>query len=82
MSRLFRVITLYTVDLASVLIQFGQLDEAISVTSDAIHSVQDVQGSGRTIAKLRGTVDLLGQQCRAPATTFATTARRFLPASR
>ncbi|MGH3867371.1 MAG: hypothetical protein ACRDQ4_14765 [Pseudonocardiaceae bacterium] len=72
--------TLYTVGLASVLTQLGQLDEAISVTTDAMH--QEFRGSGRVIANLRRTVDLLGQQKYPPATTFATAARRLLPASR
>jgi hypothetical protein len=70
----------YTVGLSSVLTQLGQFDEAISVTSDAIHGVQEIRGSGRTIAKLRHTVDLLGQQKYPPATAFATVARRLLPA--
>ncbi len=74
--------TLYTVVLASVLTQLGQLDEAISVTSEAIHEVQEIRGSGRTIAKLRRTVDRLGQQKYAPAKNFAGAARRLLPASR
>jgi hypothetical protein len=71
----------YTVGLSSVLTQLGQFDEAISVTSDAIHGVQGMRGSGRTIAKLRHTVDLLGQQKYEPAVTFATVARRLLPSS-
>jgi transcriptional regulator with XRE-family HTH domain len=70
----------YTVGLSSVLTQLGQLDEAISVTSDAIQEVHDVRGSSRTIANLRRTVDLLGQQKYMPARTFATAARRLLPA--
>ncbi len=71
--------TLYTVSLASILTQRRQLDEAISVTSDAIHGVQEVRGSGQVIANLRRTVDLLSQQKYEPATTFATAARRLLP---
>jgi transcriptional regulator with XRE-family HTH domain len=71
----------YTVDLSSVLTQLGQFDEAISVTSDAIHRVRKIQGSGRTIAKLRRTVDLLGQQKYAPAKNFASAARLLLPTS-
>ncbi|MGH3813612.1 MAG: helix-turn-helix domain-containing protein [Pseudonocardiaceae bacterium] len=70
----------YTVGLSSVLTQLGRLDEAISVTSDAIHGVQEIRGSGRTIANLRRTIDLLGQQKYPPATTFATAAHRLLPA--
>jgi transcriptional regulator with XRE-family HTH domain len=73
--------TLYTIGLATILTQLGQLDEAISVTSDAIHGVHEIRGSGRAIAKLRHTVDLLGQQKYPPATTFATAARRLLSAS-
>lgn len=72
----------YTVGVASILTQRGQFDEAISVTSDAIHGIQEIRGSGLTIANLRRTVDLLGQQKYPPATTFATAARRLLPASR
>lgn len=71
----------YTVGLSSVLTQLGQFDEAISVTSDAIHGVQEIQGSGRIIAQLRRTVDLLGQQKYAPAKNFAGAARLLLPAS-
>jgi transcriptional regulator with XRE-family HTH domain len=72
--------TFYTVGLASILTRLGQLDEAISVTSDAIHGAQEIRGSGRIIVDLRRTVDLLGQQKYEPATTFATAARRLLPA--
>jgi transcriptional regulator with XRE-family HTH domain len=71
----------YTVGLSSVLTQLGQFDEAISVTSDAIQGIQEIRGSGRTIAELRHTVDLLGQQKYEPAVTFATVARRLLPTS-
>ncbi|MGH3685312.1 MAG: helix-turn-helix domain-containing protein [Pseudonocardiaceae bacterium] len=71
----------YTVGLASILTQRGQLDEAISVTSDAIHGIQEVQGSGRIIADLHRTLDLLGQQKYAPAKDFAGAARLLLPAS-
>ncbi len=74
--------TLYTINLASILTQLGQLDEAIRITSHAIHGVRDLEGSGRVIANLRSTVDLLGQQNYSPATTFATAARRLLPSSR
>ncbi|MGH3792273.1 MAG: hypothetical protein ACRDQ9_16070, partial [Pseudonocardiaceae bacterium] len=71
----------YTVGLASILTQRGQLDEAISVTSDTIHGIQEVQGSGRIIADLHRTLDLLGQQKYAPAKDFAGAARLLLPAS-
>lgn len=74
--------TFYTINLASILTQLGQLDEAISLASHAIQGAQEVQGSGRTIAKLRHTVDLLGQQKYPPAKTFAAAARRLLPESR
>ncbi len=70
----------YTVTLASILTQRGQLDEAISLTSETIHGVQNVQGSGLIIANLHRTVDLLGKQKYPPATTFSTAARRLLPA--
>jgi hypothetical protein len=73
---------LYTISLASILTQLGQLDEAISLTSDAVHGVQNFRGSGRAIVNLHRTVDLLGQQKYPPAKTFATAARRLLPASR
>ena len=71
----------YTIGLSSVLTQLGQFDEAISVTSAAIQGIQNVQGSGRTIAELRHTVDLLGQQKYAPAKNFAGAARLLLPTS-
>lgn len=71
----------YTVGLASILAQRRQLDEAISLTSDAIHGIQEVQGSGLIIADLHRTLDLLGQQKYAPAKNFARAARLLLPAS-
>lgn len=71
--------TLYAAGLGSVLAQRGQLDEAISVTSEAIQAVHVVRGSGLTIASLRQTVDLLGQQKYVPARSFATAARLLLP---
>ncbi|MGH3828716.1 MAG: helix-turn-helix domain-containing protein [Pseudonocardiaceae bacterium] len=71
--------TLYAAGLGLILAQRGQLDEAISVTTDAMH--QEFRGSGRVIANLRRTVDLLGQQKYPPATTFAAAARRLLPAT-
>jgi transcriptional regulator with XRE-family HTH domain len=71
---------LYTINLASILTRLGQLDEAISLTSDAIQGIHEIQGSGRTITTLRHTVDLLEKQKYPPATTFATAARRLLPA--
>lgn len=72
---------LYTISLASILTQLGQLNEAISLTSDAVHGVQNLRGSGRAIVNLHRTVDLLSQQNYPPAKTFATAARRLLPAS-
>jgi transcriptional regulator with XRE-family HTH domain len=74
--------TLYTINLASILTRLGQLDEAIAVISDAVQQVDSVRGSGRIVARLNRTVDLLGQQDYPPAKTFATAARRLLPASR
>ncbi len=71
--------TLYAAGLGSVLVQRGQLDEAISVTSEAIQAVHAVEGSGLTIASLRQTVNLLGQQKYAPARSFATAAHLLLP---
>ncbi|MGH3866490.1 MAG: hypothetical protein ACRDQ4_10205 [Pseudonocardiaceae bacterium] len=63
-----------------VLTQRGQLDQAISVTTEAIQTVHAVRGSGRVVASLHRTVDLLGQQKYPPAATFAATARHLLPA--
>jgi hypothetical protein len=71
---------LYTVRLGSVLTQRGRLDEAISVTRSAVAQVGQVRGSGRIVADLRRTVDRLGRQHYPPAKTFATAARRLLPA--
>ncbi|MGQ0719379.1 MAG: helix-turn-helix domain-containing protein [Pseudonocardiales bacterium] len=73
--------TSYASHLGSVLIRRGQLDEAIAVTSDAVQRVDAVRGSGRIVARLNRTVELLGQQDYPPAKTFATAARRLLPAS-
>ncbi|MBV9143744.1 MAG: helix-turn-helix domain-containing protein [Pseudonocardiales bacterium] len=72
---------LYAADLGSVLIQRGQLDEAISVTTEAIQAVHAVQGSARVVDELHRTVDLLGQQNYPAATNFAAAARRLLPAT-
>jgi transcriptional regulator with XRE-family HTH domain len=72
--------TLYAAGLGSILTQRGQLDEAISVTSQAIQGAHAVRGSGLAISNLRHVVDLLGQQKYPPAKTFATAARRLLPA--
>ncbi|MGQ0777620.1 MAG: hypothetical protein ACT4NY_24955 [Pseudonocardiales bacterium] len=69
---------LYTVRLGSVLTQLKQLDEAISVTRTAIQGVHEVRGSGRIVADLRRTVELLGKQNYPPARTFATAARRLI----
>jgi transcriptional regulator with XRE-family HTH domain len=72
--------TSYASHLGWVLVRRGQLDEAIAVISDALPRVDAVRGSGRILARLRRTVDLLGQQNYQPATMFATAARRLLPA--
>jgi transcriptional regulator with XRE-family HTH domain len=72
----------YASYLGSVLIRRGQLDEAIAVTSDVVQRVDAVGGSGRIVTRLNRNVDLLGQQDYPPAKTFATAARRLLPASR
>lgn len=73
--------TLYTARLGSVLTRRGQLDEAITVTSEAIEGAHAVRGSRRAISDLHRTVDLLGQQKYPPAATFAAAARRLLPSS-
>ncbi|MGH3809661.1 MAG: helix-turn-helix domain-containing protein [Pseudonocardiaceae bacterium] len=73
--------TLYAAGLGSVLVQRGQLDEAISVTTEAIRGVHAEHGSGRIVTRIHRTVDLLGQQKYPPATTFAAAARRLLPAA-
>jgi hypothetical protein len=73
--------TLYAISLASILTRLGQLDEAINVTGEVVQELQDLQGSGRAMADLRHTVDLLGHQNYVPATSFATAVRRLLPAS-
>lgn len=65
--------------LGSVLTQVGKLDEAITVTSRAVHQVHTIRGSGRTVSDLRRTVDLLGRQNHPPARTFANAAHRLLP---
>jgi transcriptional regulator with XRE-family HTH domain len=71
--------TLYTINLASILTRLGRLDEAIAVTSDAVQQVDSVRGSGRIVARLNRTVDLLGQQDYPPAKMFVTAARLLLP---
>lgn len=60
--------TLYAAGLGVILAQRGQLDEAISVTTEAIQGVRAGWSSGRSLAGLRRTVDLLGQQKYPPAT--------------
>ncbi|MGH3778242.1 MAG: helix-turn-helix domain-containing protein [Pseudonocardiaceae bacterium] len=71
---------LYAADLATILAQRGQLDEAISVTTEALQGLYAVRGSGLAVSNLHRTVDLLGEQNYPPAKTFATAARRILPA--
>ncbi|MBV9139922.1 MAG: helix-turn-helix domain-containing protein [Pseudonocardiales bacterium] len=71
--------TSYTASLGLVLAQRSQLDEAISVTTEAIQAVHAGHGSGRIVTRLHRTLDLLEQQKYPPATTFATAARRLLP---
>lgn len=61
--------------------RLGQLDEAISLASNAIQGAHEIQGSGYVITNLRRAVDLLEKQKYPPATTFATAARRLLSAS-
>lgn len=73
--------TLYAARFGLVLTQLGRLDEAISVTSGAVQRVDTVRGSGRILADLHRSVDLLGQQNHPPAQTFASAARRLLPAA-
>ena len=70
---------LRTVRLGSVLTQVGQFDEAINVTSRAVHGVHTIRGSGRAVSDLRRTIDLLGRQNYPPAKSFANTAPRLLP---
>ncbi|MGH3903854.1 MAG: helix-turn-helix domain-containing protein [Pseudonocardiaceae bacterium] len=70
---------LRTVRLGSVLTQIGQLDEAINITSRAIHGAHTIRGSGRTLTDLRTTINLLGRQNYPPAKSFATAAHRLLP---
>ncbi|MGH3766890.1 MAG: helix-turn-helix domain-containing protein [Pseudonocardiaceae bacterium] len=72
---------LYAASLGSILTQRGQLDEAISVTSQAVQGAHAVRGSGLAVSNLRHVVDLLGQQKYPPAKTFAAAARRLLPAA-
>ncbi|MGH3940433.1 MAG: helix-turn-helix domain-containing protein [Pseudonocardiaceae bacterium] len=69
---------LYTVRFGNVLTHLGQLDEAISVTRTAIQGVHAVRGSGRIVADLHRTVDLLGKQNYPPAKNFAAAARRLV----
>jgi hypothetical protein len=66
------------VRLGTVLTHLGQFDEAISVTRTAVQGVYAVRGSGRIVADLRRTVDMLGKQNYPPARTFATAARRLI----
>jgi hypothetical protein len=73
--------TAYASHLGLILIRRRQLDEAITITSDAVQRVDAVRGSGRIVARLTRTVDLLGQQNYQPAKLFATAARRLLPTS-
>lgn len=71
--------TAYAAGLGAILTQRGQLDEAISVTTEAIQGAHTIRGSGVVIADLHRAVALLGQQQYSPARTFATAARRLLP---
>jgi hypothetical protein len=64
-----------------VLTRVGQFDEAIAVTSDAVHRMDAMRGCGRALIQLRYTIDLLGRQNYPPATSFAAAARQLLPAS-
>jgi hypothetical protein len=57
-----------------------RIGEAISVTSQAVQGAHAVRGSGLAVSNLRHVVDQLGQQKYTPAKTFATAARRLLPA--
>jgi transcriptional regulator with XRE-family HTH domain len=72
--------TLYAAALGSILTQRGQMDEAISVMSQAVKGAHAIRGSGLAVSNLRHVVDLLGQQKYPPAKTFATAARCLLPA--
>lgn len=73
--------TIYTVRLAAVLTQLGQLDEAIDVTTRAVRKVELLRGSRRIGSDLRRTVDLLGRQPYTPARTFAIAAQRLMAAA-
>ncbi|HEY3893995.1 MAG TPA: helix-turn-helix transcriptional regulator [Pseudonocardiaceae bacterium] len=73
--------TSYASHLGLVLIHRRQLDEAIAITSDAVRQIDMVRGSGRVVARLKRTVDMLAQQDYQPAKTFAAAARRLVPAS-
>jgi hypothetical protein len=72
--------TLYAAELGLILAQRGQLDEAISVTSEAAQGAHAISGSGRLSANLHRAVGLLDQQNYPPAKAFANAARRLLPA--
>ncbi|MFC5141019.1 helix-turn-helix domain-containing protein [Actinomycetospora rhizophila] len=72
---------IYSARLGSVLARRGQLDEAISVTADAVKRIDQLSGSRRIVADLTTTVDHLGTRSYAPAQHFATAARRLLAAA-
>lgn len=76
-----RNFTIYTGRLGATLTYVGQLDEAISVTGQAIQRVGAVRGSRRIVSDLHRTVALLEQQRYAPAKDFAAAAKRLLPAA-
>lgn len=72
---------IYSARLGGVLAHVGQLDEAISVTSDAVKRVDQLSGSRRIVTDLTATVNHLGNRSYAPAQQFAKAARRLLAAA-
>jgi hypothetical protein len=72
--------TIYAVRLGQVLAQTGHIDEAISVTADAVERVDAVRGSRRIVDDLHRTIRLLDTHRYQPAKEFAAAARKVLSA--
>jgi hypothetical protein len=72
--------TIYSVRLGQVLAQTGQVEEAISVTSNAVERVDSVRGSRRILDDLHRTIRLLDTHQYRPAKEFAAAARKVLSA--
>lgn len=72
--------TIYAVRLGQVLARTGQLEEAISVTADAVERVDAVRGSRRIVDDLRSSINMLGTHAYKPAQEFSRAARKVLPA--